>query len=173
MIFSAAGRALFLVAFLSSLVWGQKITMEFDEAQDFSDYRTYRIVDGALHSNNPSLNSPLVKKKIDGLIRKYLTMRGLTEVDNRPDLNIRYSLGSGRKTEIDRYPAGWRGYGTRVVAVHYTEGTLVMDLRDSKKHELVWRAIAIEDKTDPMKIQSSLEDMVRKSFEKYPPKKKK
>jgi hypothetical protein len=165
-------RCLLLALFFPLLLSAQKVTVEFDEARNFSDYKTFKILDGQLHSNNPSLNNSLVKKKIEASIREHLAARGLSEVEARPDLNVRYSLGSARRTEIDRYPAGWRGYGTRTVAVHYTEGTLILDLRDATQHELVWRAISSEDKTDPMKIQAALDNMVKKSVEKYPPKKK-
>ncbi len=150
----------------------QKVVFEFDEAQDFSDYKTFAFLPGQLTSKNPSLNNPLVRKMIENSIRKYLTAKGMEEVAGRHDLNVRYSLGSGRRTEVDRYPAGWRGYGTAVAVSHYTEGTLIIDLRDTKRRELIWRAIAIEEKNDPMKIKDKLDDMVRKSFEKYPPKPK-
>ena len=46
--------------------------------------------------------------------------------------NVRYTLGAVRRAELERYPAGWRGLGTRVVRVPYTEGTLVIDLRASQ-----------------------------------------
>jgi len=46
------------------------------------------------------------------------------------NLNVRYRFGSARKAEIERYPAGWRGFRTRIVRVPYTEGTLVLDLRN-------------------------------------------
>jgi hypothetical protein len=85
---------------------------------------------------------------------------------------VRYHFGSARKTELETYPAGWRGWGTRVVRVPYSEGTLVIDLRDPSTHPLVWRGIASEEKNDPNKIAGKLDDMVRKTLEKYPPKKK-
>jgi hypothetical protein len=88
------------------------------------------------------------------------------------DLNVRYTLGTTRKIETEAYPAGWRGWGTRVVRVPYAEGTLVIDLRDPSTRSLVWRSIAREEKDDPNKIEGKLEDMVRKSIEKYPPKPK-
>ena len=99
------------------------------------------------------------------------TEKGLTETETRPDLNVRYSLGSSRRREVEAYPAGWRGLGTRRVVVPITEGTLVIDLRDPKKQALVWRAIAIEDKSDAAKLEERIDDMVRKSIDKYPPKK--
>jgi uncharacterized protein DUF4136 len=152
--------------------FAQKITVEFDEAADFSKYKTFAIRDGQLNSRNPALNSELVKKRIDADIERGLTARGLTMVSGRSDLNVRYRFGSARRAEIETYPAGWRGFGTRVVRVPYTEGTLVLDLRDPSTRSLVWRAIASEEKRDGIKIEGKLDDMVRKSVERYPPKPK-
>ena len=152
--------------------FAQKITVEFDQAVDFSKYKTFAIREGQLNSRNPALNNELVKKRIDADIERALTARGLMVGSGRTDLNVRYHFGSARKAEIERYPAGWRGLGTRVVRVPYTEGTLVIDLRDPNTRSLVWRAIASEEKSDARKIEGKLEDMVRKSVEKYPPKQK-
>jgi len=151
----------------------QKITMEFDQSIDFSKYKTFAIRDGQLNSGNPALNSPLVKKQIEADITNDLTAKGLTLVTSGPsDLNVRYTFGAARKTEIEAYPAGWYGLGTRYVRVPYAEGTLVIDLRDPTTRSLVWRVIAAEEKSDATKIQGKLDDMVKKSIEKYPPKKK-
>ena len=151
----------------------QKITMEFDQSIDFSKYKTFAIRDGQLSSGNPALNSPLVKKQIEADIQNDLAAKGLTMVTSGPaDLNVRYTFGAARKTEIEAYPAGWYGFGTRYVRVPYAEGTLVIDLRDPTTRSLVWRAIAAEEKSDATKIQGKLDDMVKKSIEKYPPKKK-
>jgi hypothetical protein len=169
--FLSIARVSVVLVFLPALALCQKISVEFDQTQDFSDYKTFTIVNGALNSKNPSLNNDIVKKNLEAEIRRRLIEKGFTETGARPDLNIRYSLGSGRRIETEAYPAGWRGLGTRVVRRGYTEGTLVIDFRDAKKHSLVWRAIAIEDNADPMKIKDRLADMVKKSIEKYPPKK--
>jgi hypothetical protein len=151
--------------------FAQKVTVEFDPAADFSKFKTFAIRDGQLNSKNPALNSELVKKRIEAAIVRDLTAKGLTLSPERPDLNVRYHFGSARKTEVETYPAGWRGWGTRVVRVPYTEGTLVIDLRDATTRSLVWRGIAREDKSDAEKIQGKLDDMVKKPFDKYPPKK--
>ncbi|HKV05944.1 MAG TPA: DUF4136 domain-containing protein [Candidatus Acidoferrales bacterium] len=148
----------------------QKVTVEFDRNADFSQYKTFAIRDGQLNSKNPALNSDLVKKQIEGDIERDLTARGLTEASGRADLNVVYRFGAARKTELESYPAGWYGLGTRVVRVPYNEGTLVIDLRNPSTRSLVWRAIASEEKSDPTKIQGKLDDMVKKSSEKYPPK---
>ena len=165
-------RVLILILLTAASSFAQKVTVEFDAAADFGKYKTFAIREGQLNSKNPALNSELVKKRIDADIERDLTARGLRMVSGPADLNVRYRLGSAPKTEVDRYPAGWRGLGTRVVRVPYTEGTLVIDLRDAGTRSLVWRGIAREDKSDATKIEGKLDDMVRKSVEKYPPKQK-
>ena len=163
-------RILVLAVLGAALAWAQKITVEFDQAANFARYKTFAIRDGQLNSRNPALNSELVKKRIEADIVRDLTARGLEMTKGRSDLNVRYRFGSARKAEIERYPAGWRGFGTRVVRVPYTEGTLVIDLRDPSTRSLVWRGIASEEKSEGTKIEGKLDDMVRKAIEKYPPK---
>jgi hypothetical protein len=150
----------------------QKVTVEFDQAADFNHYKTFAVRDGRLNSSNPALNSPLVKKQIEADIERDLTAKGLTQVSGPSDLNVRYTFGAARKTEVEAYPAGWYGMGTRYVRVPYAEGTLVIDLRDPATRSLVWRTIASEEKNNAIKIQAKLDVMVKKSIDKYPPKKK-
>jgi len=150
----------------------QKVTMEFDQTMDFSKYKTFAIRDGRLNSSNPALNSALVKKQIEADIERDLTAKGLTMATTGPsDLNVRYTFGAARETKVEAYPAGWYGWGTRYVRVPYAEGTLVIDLRDPTTRSLVWRAIANEEKSDATKIEGKLDSMVKKSIDKYPPKK--
>jgi hypothetical protein len=153
-------------------LFGQKITVEFDQAVDFTKFHTFAIRNGQLNSKNPALNSELVKKKIDADIIKGLQSRGLEWTDGKSDLNVRYTFGSARRVETEAYPAGWRGWGTRVVRVPYAEGTLVIDLRDPTTRSLVWRGIAQDEKSDPVKLADKIDDMVKKALEKYPPKTK-
>jgi hypothetical protein len=163
-------RVLILTLLGALCAFAQKVTVEFDPAADFRKYQTFAIRDGQLNSKNPALSSELVKKRIEAAIERGLAAKGLRAVPGRSDLNVVYRLGAARRAEVERYPAGWRGLGTRVVRVPYTEGTLVLDLRDPATRSLVWRAIAREDNRDATKIAGKLEDMVRKSLNKYPPK---
>lgn len=160
-----------LSLFLAQGARAQKVTTEFDKTVDFSKYKTFAIRDGQLNSNNPALNSDLVKKQIEADIEQALVARGLTEVTGPSDLAVRYHFGAAHKTELETYPSGWYGFGTRVVRVPYSEGTLVIDLRDPSTRSLVWRGITSAENRDATKIEGKLDKMVKKSFEKYPPKK--
>jgi uncharacterized protein DUF4136 len=162
---------LLLAALAVGPALAQKIDIEFDESAVFERYKTFHIVQGQINAKAAALNSDLTRRKIEGEIRKRLIEKGLMEVESNPDLNVRFTLGQARRSEVEAYPAGWRGLGTRRVRVAYTEGTLVINLRDTSRKELVWRSVAVEDKSDPIDISKHLDDMVRKSIEKYPPKK--
>jgi len=167
----STGILLLLSALVAGRALAQKIDVEFDESAVFERYKTFHFVEGQLNAKAAALNSDLTRRKIENEIRKRLTEKGLMEVASKPDLNVRFTLGQARKTEVEAYPAGWRGLGTRRVRVAYTQGTLVINLRDTSRKELVWRSVAEEEKNDPMQIAQHLDDMVRKSIDKYPPKK--
>jgi len=54
--------ALFVTLLAGSVVMAQKVTVQFDPSGAFSDYKTFKILNGTLNSRNPALNSELVKK---------------------------------------------------------------------------------------------------------------
>jgi|SRR5581483_697356 len=162
----------FLLIFLPGLLPAQKVTVEFDQSMEFASLKTFNLQTGQIRAKDPSLNNDIVRKNLETAIRKKLTEKGLTESPSGADVNVSFNLGSANRTERERYPAGWRGRGARPVAYRYTEGTLTIDMRDPRRHELVWRAVAVSDEHDPNKVQSKLDSMVKKSFDKYPPKKK-
>lgn len=160
--------SLTLLAAASALA--QKVKVEFDAAANFRKYKTFAITEAHLNSRNPALNNDLIRKRMDADIERGLADRHLRMVPGGSDLTVQYWLGSAPRTEIEMYPAGWRGLGTRAVRVPYTEGTLVIDLRDSSTRSLVWRGIASAETRDPAKIEGKLHDLVKKSLKKYPPK---
>ena len=91
--------------FLTS-VFAQKVQIESDGGADFSKYKTFAIRSGRLESREPSLNSDLVRKQIDGSIKKYMEAKGLTFVSEGPaNLNVRYTLGSPRRVETAKTSA--------------------------------------------------------------------
>ena len=169
-----AFRLLFLMALVAASAtsaYAQKITTEFDESVDFTKFKTFAIREGNINSKSPALNSELTKKRIEIEIEKALKARGLTQATGQADLNVFYFLGARPGTEREAYPAGFRGRGTRVVAVPNTAGTMSIDLRDPTTKSLVWRSVATEDEPNPSKLAEKLDDMVKKSIAKYPPKK--
>ena len=160
----------FLLAPMGGLA--QKVNTEFDESADFSKYKTFVWKGARINSKHPSLDNSLVEKHIQRAVIARLTAKGLTETPDHPDLFVHCFLGARNQRDVELAPAGWRGRGTRRVAYRYTQGTLVIDLRDAARRELVWRATCVDTASDPAKIEKRIDNDVAKAFDKFPPKKK-
>ena len=161
-----------LLALAAVTLPAQKVHEEFDASIDFSKYKTYAIRNGRIRSKHPALDNSLVQKKIENALRTQLSAKGLQEVSDQPDLVVTYVLGAIDRREVDLVPAGWRGLRTRRVARRYTQGAMVIDLRDAQKRELIWRATCTDTGNNPSKIEEHIDKDVKKAFEKYPPKKR-
>lgn len=169
---SPMATALVLTLLAVPALRAQEISVEFDQAADFTKYKTFAVRDGQLNARAPALNSELTKKNLQTEIEKALVTKGLTKVETgASDLNVFFTFGAAQRMQTESYPAGWRGLGTRVVRVPQNEGTLVIDLRDPTTRSLVWRGIASESEPNPTKMAGKLDDMAKKAIAKYPPKK--
>ena len=162
-----------LALFLAPLgAFGQKVTTEFDESLDFSKYKTFAWREGRIQSQHPALDNSLVEKRIRNLVVAQLKAKGLNETSDHPDLVATYALGARDRKEVERAPAGLRGRRIRREVHRYTQGTLILDLRDPAQKDLVWRAVCTDTARDPAKFEQHIDSDVKKAFEKFPPKKK-
>ena len=163
------GLPLLGLLILPIAVRAMDVDSEFDKTVNFNNYKSFRIVSGELNAKAPALNNGLVKKNIENEIRARLTSKHLTESKGPADLAVRYVLGASRRTDTKVIPAGRLGRRIRRVRTQQTDGTLTIDILAGDR-DLIWRAIAVEDNKDPMKVAEKLDKMVQKAMDKYPPK---
>ena len=156
------------------------ISTDFDKAADFSSYKTFTWKDTG------ELKDSLWTKRIEGVFCDTLAAKGLKRVDSGGDLWVAAHPRLSKETQINTYNTGWGygygwyGYGGMGMATTtVTEipvGTLMIDLVDAKKKELVWRGVASDTlNTDPSRTaedrEKKLREVAAKMFEGYPPKK--
>jgi hypothetical protein len=70
---------------------------------------------------------------------------------------------------------GWAGGTTTTQVRDILVGTLVIDLADAKKAQLVWRGMGVKEvntQANPEKRDKSIANAVKKIFKNYPPKQK-
>jgi hypothetical protein len=158
--------------FVSLPLRGDQKDTDFDPQTNFLKFKTFTLRQGQIEAKSPELNSPLVKKKIEESLRTQLTAKGLTEVQNRPDLVVNFRFGAADKRQVESFPAGRWGRRRRVETFRFTEGTLVVNLMDTEGRDLVWRGIYRDDESNPAKISNKLPDDIKKLFSDFPPKKK-
>ena len=155
-----------------------KTTVDWDKSADFGKYRTFSW------KRTGELKDPIWERRIEGVLEDELAKKGLTPVPDGDLLVVTHPRIS-KETRIDTYDAGW-GYGwgwgwgpgmTTTTVREIPVGTLVVDLVDAKKKELVWRAVASDTlNTDPSRTneerEQALRRVVAKLFEGYPPNRK-
>jgi hypothetical protein len=177
-------QILFLFLFLLALpALGQKVHVDYDGATAFSEYRTFQFFETKEDLRDFSLTS---HKKVVRQLRDYAEEGGLTEVDTDPDVYIAYytaDRGDLRLTLSDLgYAYGpdfslgsyWEGgVGNRTSnSFTFKEGTLIIDVWDAERKQLVWRGMATAtvakdpDKNDK-KIERALKKMTKNWEEMY------
>ena len=155
----------------------QKITTDWDHDANFSSYQTYMW-----HEGTP-LADPLIQQRVNSAIESELSAKGLRKVESDPDFRVTYHASTKDDTQYQTdsfgygMGAGWRwggmgGMATSTTrAITYHKGTLVVDLWDAAKKQLVWRGTATATLSDkPQKNSKKIHKAMEKLFRKYPPK---
>lgn len=166
--FTSFAAALLSVA--ASLV-AQKVSVEFDAGTDFSAFKTYTLREVKLTSANPALNSDLVKKAITAELEKALAAKRLTPLPANADVEVLAEFGAETKESIEVVRGGGRGTGPQTIKTEVTTATLTVDFRAGAAKALVWRSVTVDQQNNPAKFSGRYDDIMKKAFEKYPPKK--
>jgi hypothetical protein len=157
----------------------QKTSFDYDKTATFSNFKTYAIKDGT------KVGDPLIDNRIAAAIESQLAAKGLTKNDAKPDVTVMYHVAFDKQKDITAYstgggPYGYRwggGWGTTDVRVNeILVGTLVVDIADANKGEVVWRGMGVKEvdvqaKAD--KRDKNINNAVQKILKDFPPKIKK
>jgi hypothetical protein len=165
---------------------GPKVLTDFDPSAEFSAFRTFAFSGLTDRDQRGVLDNSLMRKRIEEMVGRQLIAKGLRQVgmEDRPDLLVHLWVDVKDKQRVEstggtgggyggRY--GWgAGYPSGVTTYEYQEGTLIVDLAESSKNELVWRAKIVAILQDsPEENLEMVNKGVAKAFEGYPPAKKK
>jgi hypothetical protein len=170
-------KLMLLLAALSMLLLvacDDKVNVDFAREAPFETYNTFAWAPTAETSLEQSY--PLIHSRLKNTIEQYLTRGGMIEDTKDPDLYVTYHTSSKTELNVDTthfgygYGPGWgwyRGYygagmGSSTTTVReYERGTLIVDIWDARKKELVWRGSAsgiIPE--DPNKVSGKLDKFV-------------
>ena len=177
-------KAILIMGLLS--FWGcssLSTTTDFDPDTDFSKYKTYSWYDGEVSGDDALHANPLAKKRVINSIDSYLTNNGYKLVTSGADFVVIVHAGTKEKMQINNYGYGGYGYGmygrgwgpgygggVQTDVTYYDETTLVIDIADASKKELVWRGTG----TGIIRGKLSEEDraaVIAKILADFPPKK--
>lgn len=169
-----------LLVIVSLAVFGcssVEINYDFDQQADFNRYKTFQWM------TPDTQMSSLLGSRISKAVETELESRNLQSVSDDPDLLVTYHAGKQDKVDITSSGYGYGyggyrgvyggGYGGGIETYNYTEGTLIIDIVDASRMELVWRGTAtgvLDDNPSPEKVDQNVRDVVAKILVNYPPK---
>ena len=178
---ATAGIAVVVLA--TGCASGPDIRADYDRAADFGKYRTYGFVAAA--PGDTTQFKSLAQQNMHNAAAREMESRGYTKSD-APDLVINFKGKIEEKTDIESTPApyygpgwgygGWYGApfggygGTEVTTRHYKVGTLVMDVVDREKRQVVFQGgiEGVVTKEMMQNREAAISGAVAHIFSKYP-----
>lgn len=136
---------------LVACVTGPEIYRDSNPAANFASYKTFGYF-SPLATDRAGYESVFTSRLKDST-RRAMESKGYIYSDTNPDLLLNFFANVQEKQEIRSYPMGIGYYGYRrgyyggygfssIETVTYREGTLTIDILETKRKLLVWQATA-------------------------------
>jgi len=151
---------------------GQDVKTNSMPGTDFSKYHTYKWVniEGAGHPDQ------IVDAEIKQSVDSQLASKGLTKTEENADLYVGYQVAVDQEKQWNAYGMGggirWGGIETATSST-IDVGTLVLDMYDPARKQLVWSGHAtktIDPKSSQEKNEKNLNKAMEKLLKTFPPK---
>ncbi len=161
-----------------------RVSSDYDPAFDFSGLRSWDwLTDTPAGTVDPRLPTGLVEERIRAALEKHLAARGYQRSGSgTPDFRVGYHAAVEDKVDVrtinraSGYGPGWgagRGLMTSDTYVReYEQGTLILDVVDSRSNRLVWRGSAqaeVYSYSTPEQREARIDDAVAQILERFPP----
>lgn len=175
--------ALFVMIVALTACSGIRVTSDWDPAVDFSQFRTFAILEKGQQARNP-----LNDRRIRAAIAADLSAKGFRQVDTpaAADLAIGFQVTTDERTSYHTVHSGWgsagfhrrRSHWSGTVGVstttqwNYTVGTLVIAVFEARDKELVWEASGSSTKnpsSNPEQNEQRINEAVREILQDFPP----
>jgi hypothetical protein len=160
---------------------------DFDPSIDMSGYKTYMWYTGKMPDDDALSANPLVKKRVAAGVEKVLEEKGFSKgTEDAFDFVVIIHAGNKEKMQITNYGyggygyggygRGWGGYGGYggTDVYQYDETTLVIDIADAKKKEMVYRSTVtgiVKDDPSIEEQEHNIHEVVTKMLSDFPPEK--
>lgn len=151
-----------------------KVSSDYDKSANFSSYKTFSLYYLVTSKNVTQFN----EERIWNSIREEMQKKGYIEDDNNPDIvvnaisvinNKKYLAANSSGSGIVRPYAGMLSSSGNIQAVHYKEGSLLIDVIDRRTNKLVWEGVgSAEFEKQPKDPEKVIKNAVNKILESFP-----
>lgn len=157
------------------------VKYDYNPNVDFNTYKTYKWYDKKL-PGDMFANNPFFMKRIKIGVNGEMEQKGyILKKTGDADFAIAAHGKVQQKMNVvdwgnyGLYNPWWGAYGGNVEVSYYDEGTLVIDVIDTKHNELAWRGMksdVIGSPSDFEQGQKEIDKIVAEILSKFPPPKK-
>lgn len=169
-----------LLFFLAAVPLLAKTEVDFDPNLNFSKYKTFAFIGGVENLVMLPVNPELINNRVHRAVTRGLTGKGLREVQpgQNADLVVRYWVTTSQQVNVATM-GNWGPYGPYIdsywswmydtYSASSKEGSLLVDLIDSKSKNLTWRVYLVRKLTNADKDWNKADEDFTRAFESYPP----
>jgi hypothetical protein len=156
---------------------------DYDPEENFAILKTYAWAPSETEApKDPRVQNDLLEGRVHESVDAVLSLKryGLAPGDEMPDFWVTYHAGIESKIDAQTiqtaYPyyrgySRWGGYSETFVS-EYDQGTLVLDVINSKSEKLIWRGSAqarVCDNSSPEKRSERVRSAIAAILERFPP----
>ncbi len=178
-----AGSLLGLLA-ISGCASGPTIRSNADPGVDFARFQTFNFMQ-PLSTDREGYQS-FISRDLMAAAERELVGLGLKRTDANPDLLVNFSANLDQRLRVTQTPQSSRGsFGThrrgfyntwpsyRTDVQQYTMGTVVVDVIDASRMQLVWEGVAAQRITQSRaeNIGPVIDEAMREVFARFPTRK--
>jgi hypothetical protein len=146
---------------------GISVETDYDRAADFASLKTYRWIEHERDdTDNPLMRDPLIRSHVRTSIDTTLAAKGYRLIESgRPDFLVAYYFTA--RNRVDVTYGYWYPYPD---VYRYKEGTLIIDIVDPEKKQLIWRGWATGVLHGREYAYEEIRDSVYYMMKRFPPK---
>ncbi|MCW8934141.1 MAG: DUF4136 domain-containing protein [Gammaproteobacteria bacterium] len=160
-----------------------KNTFDYDSSADFSQIKTYQWdfqVSEAFSKANPLIDKRIVKAIEDNLSRKGVVKAKSADITVSYNVDFEKTLKTGGLSagigmSIVKFNRGHISLSSGSQLKQALEGTLVIDMLNTKSGKLIWRSTTVQpvkaSDASPEDSKKRIARLVSQMFENFPPKK--
>lgn len=154
-----------------------RVDTEYDASTSFDAYRTFAWMERPDAVRDNLTDYGQIAQRIERAVERELAADGYALVGEAPDFYVVYHAGV--ETQVSTATIGTWGYRrprwhtgpvyADVEVTTYQEGTLILDIVDAEKNELVWRGTAVDAVGDADRAARKAEEAVQAMLAEFPP----
>jgi len=151
---------------LAGAVLAAEVKSDYDRAFDLSKLQSFRFVEQSRRNPKDALAADeIADKRIRAALKKNLIALGMRHEQAAADFEIAYFASLRNQTQVTT--SGRPRWGMGAVWVdQYVQGTAVVEFRDAKSGELIWRGFTTAT-VDPDKSEAKINKGVKNLVERF------